>query len=233
MKTLKRIMGKKEKPFNNPFFDVGKALKKKLKKEKRAVTSQSPPSQTPTPANAQKSDQALFAAAVAGVVPEPVDKRGHVTPILPPTNARHVRIPDEEAETLAELASLIDGTGKFDISESDEFIEGCVEGLDRRILKRLRTGDYAIGTHLDLHGLTREDAFREVDRFIERARLGRHRCVLIVHGRGLNSKDNIPVLKKLLRKWLQRGRISRSVLAFCTAQPHDGGAGAVYVLLRR
>ena len=57
--------------------------------------------------------------------------------------------------------------------------------------------------------------------------------MLIVHGRGLNSKDNIPVLKVAVKAWLERGRIGKSVLAFCTARPHDGGAGAVYVLLRR
>jgi DNA-nicking Smr family endonuclease len=33
--------------------------------------------------------------------------------------------------------------------------------------------------------------------------------------------------------WLSRGRIAREVIAFATARPHDGGSGAVYVLLRR
>ena len=57
--------------------------------------------------------------------------------------------------------------------------------------------------------------------------------MLIVHGRGLHSKDQIPVLKDALRSWLERGPVARAVLAFTTARPHDGGAGAVYVLLRR
>ena len=33
--------------------------------------------------------------------------------------------------------------------------------------------------------------------------------------------------------WLARGRSARIVLAFTTARPCDGGAGALYVLLRR
>ena len=57
--------------------------------------------------------------------------------------------------------------------------------------------------------------------------------MLIVHGRGNHSKDQIPVLKQAVRSWLERGQISRVVLAFTTARPHDGGAGAMYVLLRR
>ena len=59
------------------------------------------------------------------------------------------------------------------------------------------------------------------------------RCVLIVHGRGLNSPDQIPVLKESLRVWLGQKRTGKTVLAFATARPQDGGAGAVYVLLRR
>ena len=60
-----------------------------------------------------------------------------------------------------------------------------------------------------------------------------HRCVLLVHGRGLHSKDNIPILKQAVRSWLERGQIARAVLAFASARPCDGGVGAVYVLLRR
>ena len=98
----------------------------------------------------------------------------------------------------------------------------------------LRRGDYAVQGHLDLHGMTSADAKDAVDRFLNESRRVGKRCVLIVHGRGLNAKDQIPVLKERLRVWLQqRGRIGRSVLAFATARPHDGGAGAVYVLLRR
>ncbi|HZY03963.1 MAG TPA: Smr/MutS family protein, partial [Anaeromyxobacteraceae bacterium] len=59
------------------------------------------------------------------------------------------------------------------------------------------------------------------------------RCVLLVHGRGLHSEKQVPVLKEALRGWLATARFGRHVLAFATARPQDGGAGAVYVLLRR
>ncbi len=101
------------------------------------------------------------------------------------------------------------------------------------LLRRLRQGNFAVQAHLDLHGMTRQEARPLVESFIVDARARRRRCVLIVHGRGLNSKDQIPVLKESLRVWLAKGRIGRSVLAFCSARPSDGGAGAVYVLLRK
>jgi DNA-nicking Smr family endonuclease len=70
-------------------------------------------------------------------------------------------------------------------------------------------------------------------RFVFDARSRGKRCVLIVHGRGLHSKDQIPVLKASLQTWLSHGKLAERVLAFTSARPHDGGAGAVYVLLRK
>jgi DNA-nicking Smr family endonuclease len=139
----------------------------------------------------------------------------------------------DDAEVMAELADLVTGEGKFDIADSDEYIEGCAPGVDRRLLKRLRAGEYALQGHLDLHGLDRGEARQKVVKFVEDSRKAGRRCVLIVHGRGLHSKDQIPVLKDAVRTWLERGPVARAVLAFATARPHDGGAGAVYVLLRR
>jgi DNA-nicking Smr family endonuclease len=131
------------------------------------------------------------------------------------------------------LSDLVAGAARFDITDTREYIEGAVVGLDPRLLRRLRRGDFAWQAHLDLHGMTAQEARPEVDRFLaEAVRLG-HRCVLVVHGRGRNSKDQTPVLKERLKTWLARGASARIVLAFATARPCDGGAGALYVLLRR
>jgi DNA-nicking Smr family endonuclease len=81
--------------------------------------------------------------------------------------------------------------------------------------------------------MTAEEARVAVDRFLSGAHRAGQRCVLIVHGRGLNSKDQIPVLKHRLTTWLVRGAWARLVLAFTSARACDGGAGALYVLLRR
>lgn len=160
--------------------------------------------------------------------------RGPHTRIAGPAPATgHARPVSEEAETLAALSDLIAGVAHFDITDTREYIEGVVVGLDPRVVRRLRRGDFAWQSHLDLHGLTATEARAAIDRFIlESFRAGR-RCVLIVHGRGLNSKDHTPVLKERLKSWLAHGRIAKVVLAFATARPCDGGAGALYVLLRR
>ncbi len=174
-------------------------------------------------------DADLFTSAVAGVVP--LQRRDRVEG-LPPADG-HGQPVSEEAETLAALSDLVTGAARFDISDTREYVEGTVVGLDPRVLRRLRRGDYAWQGYVDLHGLTTVEAREAVDRFVADSFAAGHRCVLIVHGRGLNSKDQRPVLKERLKAWLAHGRIGKVVLAFATARPCDGGAGALYVLLRR
>ena len=125
------------------------------------------------------------------------------------------------------------GDAPFDLADSDEFVEGRIAGLDPNLVRKLRRGEFAVQGHVDLHGLTRDEAKRSVDAFLRASRNAGKRCVLVVHGRGLHSKDQLPVLKEALRTWLSTARFARHVLAFATARPADGGAGAVYVLLRR
>jgi DNA-nicking Smr family endonuclease len=140
---------------------------------------------------------------------------------------------DEDAETLAALSDLVTGNGHFDISDSTEYVEGAVVGLDPRILRRLRRGEFAYQAMIDLHGMSAPAARLAVERFVLGAIAEGHREVLIVHGRGHNSKDNVPILKERLKSWLARGRMGRGILAYTSARPADGGTGALYVLLRR
>jgi DNA-nicking Smr family endonuclease len=224
-------MAKKPRGFNHsPFAD----LKAKLPSPPVAPPLK-PAAPPPKPASppVPPDEARLFADEMSGVTPlaaDPRGRRGAPPPAPPPAGTRRAR---EEAEAYAQLADLVEGSGRFDIADSDEYVEGIAAGIDRRLLRRLRRGEYALQGHVDLHGLTSDEAHQEVDRFVTAARAAGKRCVLIVHGRGLNSKEGIPVLKEALKGWLTRGRIARGVLAFCSARPPDGGAGAVYVLLRR
>lgn len=189
------------------------------------------PAPAPPPPPPVVDDEAAFLAAVAGVQPLDPSRRVRVEVPTPAATPREVTDPD--AEALAELCDLVSGNAPFDISDADEYVEGGVVGLDPRLLRRLRHGEFAYQDHLDLHGWTRDEARVEVERFIHAAWLAGKRCVLLIHGRGLNSKDQIPVLKSALVGWLGRGSLGQQVLAFATARPCDGGAGALYVLLRR
>lgn len=184
----------------------------------------------PAPRQEEALDEdSLFQRAMRGVIEIPE------RPKAPEPRRFNLDQVDEDAEAAYELVQLVEGKLPFDITYTDEYIEGRVSGVASSVVQRLKQGEFAVQGVLDLHGLTRAEARDQVERFIRDSRHSGKRCVLIVHGRGLNSKDQTPVLKEALRAWFERGRgaIGGSVLAFCTARPVDGGWGAMYVLLRK
>jgi DNA-nicking Smr family endonuclease len=215
-----------KRPFNNPFERL-----KALAREQPAPPRPTPRPPPPPPAKPpDQTEDELWASATAGV--RKVERGAETAPPPPPPGpSGSFYHPDLEA--IDALRALVSGEAPFDLSDSDEFIEGRVAGLDGAVVRKLRRGDFAVQGHIDLHGMTREEAKGAVDAFLRASRQGGKRCVLLVHGRGLHSKDQLPVLKDALRTWLATARFARHVLAFATARPVDGGAGALYVLLRR
>jgi DNA-nicking Smr family endonuclease len=157
------------------------------------------------------ADDDAFAMAMRDVVRLEPDPRGHVRNVVPISPPRHSPQRTEHA----------------DVSDNDDFV---AHGVDRREIRKLKKGEYLVRDRRDLHGMTGADAVASVGRFIDNSRYRGHRCVCIIHGRGLHSKGNPPVLKTRVREYL---RSHRSVLAYTDAPVSDGGSGAVYVLLRK
>jgi DNA-nicking Smr family endonuclease len=172
-------------------------------------------------------EQALLREALAGV--RPLNGAARV-----PLERKASRaIVSEDDEVVAQLSDLVSGQAPFDITETDEYVEGMRVGLDPRLISQLRRGEFAMQSHIDLHGMIQPAAYQALTDFIlESVRKGL-RSVLVVHGRGLGSPGGRPVLKHAAANWLSHGTIGGHVLAFTTARAHDGGAGAMYVLLRR
>jgi DNA-nicking Smr family endonuclease len=102
-------------------------------------------------------------------------------------------------------------------------------GVRLLVMRRLRRGLYPIEDELDLHGLTQTAARERLADFLARSRDGGCRCVRIIHGKGYRSGLRGPVLKTAVNLWLRR---HADVMAFVSARAIDGGAGAMYVLLR-
>jgi DNA-nicking Smr family endonuclease len=85
-----------------------------------------------------------------------------------------------------------------------------------------------IQDELDLHGLIVPDARAILAEFLASCARRGLRCVRIIHGKGLRSRNGQPVLKQKVAKWLMQ---RDDVLAYCQARPVDGGGGAAVVLL--
>jgi DNA-nicking Smr family endonuclease len=218
-------MKKKDIDLFNPAFE---GLKEKIKQPQEKPAA--PPKQEAGEKGLEE-EMAFFLDAMAGVTPIPEDRRrslhgsgSRAKPAHPPA--------DESRQVMEQLQGLVRGTVELDITFSDEYIEGAVRGFSRKLMKKLKRGELPVQGYIDLHGLTRQEAETEVTNFLLESFKSGLRCVLIVHGRGLNSPENLPVLKEGLPQWLNRGRVRKVVLAFATARPYDGGTGATYVFLR-
>jgi DNA-nicking Smr family endonuclease len=108
-------------------------------------------------------------------------------------------------------------------------------GLDRANAERLKRGKHKVEARLDLHGMTQIEAHRALSIFIRNARAEGKRCVLVITGRGAakGSYGAGGVLRAAVPRWLDEPDFRPHLLAIATAQPRDGGAGALYVMLRR
>ena len=105
-------------------------------------------------------------------------------------------------------------------------------GIDRANAERLKRGLHRIEARLDLHGMTQSEAHRALFAFVHASRDAGLRCVLVITGRGFGP-NGPGVLKSSVPRWLEQPVLRRQLLAIAPAQPRHGGAGALYLLLRR
>lgn len=114
--------------------------------------------------------------------------------------------------------------------ETGEELQFSRPGLQHKLLRKLRRGQFRVSAELDLHGMTVTVARQALVEFLLQCRDQNRRCVRIVHGKGNGSRNRGPVLKTMVNRWLRQ---RDEILAFCSTPPNDGGTGALYVLLKR
>jgi DNA-nicking Smr family endonuclease len=166
-----------------------------------------------------------FRKAVAGVRPlAPVRRRAAQRPAAAPIPLQRLR--DERAALAESLDREISPDSRL---ETGEELVYAREGLARSVLRRLRRGHWVVEDQLDLHGMNRIEAAEQVAQFLRACVSKGSRCLRIVHGKGLGSRNREPVLKAKLGHWLST---RDEVLAYCQAPDSQGGSGAVLVLLK-
>ena len=170
-----------------------------------------------------EDEMALFYAAMRDVSPLPAtDKLAPSGPKIPPIPRKQ----NYQEQSAAEDA-LSDHIA-MEIEAGDEW-SYLRPGMSRQTLRRLRRGHWGIQENLDLHGFTRDEARQELSAFLDACAQEKYRCVRVIHGKGLSSKNREPVLKIRIGNWLMQ---RADVLAFCQAKPEDGGGGAILILLK-
>jgi DNA-nicking Smr family endonuclease len=107
-------------------------------------------------------------------------------------------------------------------------------GWDRRIAKGSLTPDFTI----DLHGETLASAHARLDRSLSFAIHSDARIVLLITGKSARENPRLPpssrgVIRASVRDWLSASSHARHIAAIRSAHPRHGGAGALYLILRR
>src|SRR5512134_57263 len=166
-----------------------------------------------------------FRDAVADVTPLTIRSRvEHDRPPHPPLPKKRW---EDDQQVL--VASVSDEFEIDTLLHTDDELSFRRPGIGPDVLRKLRRGEWVIQDQVDLHGCRTEEARELLASFLRAAMKRGLRCVRIVHGKGLGSRDRQPVLKGKTRVWLAQ---RDEVLAFCQARPAEGGSGALVVLLK-
>lgn len=174
-----------------------------------------------------KHEQSLFQQAMSDVAPLKQDKVYHDNN-KPVARRIEKRIDDENArpefhDPFSDEQDIMD-------VKPEEILSFCRIGIQKSAFRKLRSGALHICDELDLHGATLKQAKQMLVYFLQETIQIENCCVRIIHGKGQRSKNNKPVLKSHVNRWLSE---HERVLAFHSAKPKDGGSGALYVLLKR
>jgi DNA-nicking Smr family endonuclease len=168
-------------------------------------------------------DLALFEQAV-GPVRRMADRA--IAPSRPRPPPEPLQSLLDEARVPLELTRTLIDPAEIEVGEELSYLK---DSLSPRLLRRLKRGQFSIADEIDLHQMNTEVARSAVKLFLDECQREGKLCVKIIHGKGLRSRAQGPVLKRLVDGLLRR---RGDVLAFASAPPAEGGTGAVVVLMR-
>jgi DNA-nicking Smr family endonuclease len=170
-----------------------------------------------------ESEAQEFRDAVRDVTPIEQRARVPLQKRKPPARARFTA-----ADRALVLVESLQGLGDDPVGDTGDEISFRRAGVQDRVMRKLKRGEYRIDEVCDLHGLRVEEAKAALREFLAHALAHQLRCVRIIHGKGKGSGPRGPVLKVAVNMILRK---TGPVLAFTSARRIDGGTGAINVLL--
>ena len=177
----------------------------------------------PASVEADADDEALFFNAFADVNPL---HPGKAAPHRAKAQAAKLQKDDEEMRVFLQAVEAL----RMDVRFSDQPPEQDAPRVPVNRLRQVRRGGIRIDLQLDLHGLTRDEAIENLDRFVKGAYNRGQKGVLVITGKGNNSPGE-PVLKLAVVGWLKE--IGKTMVSEFVAAPRDmGGTGAFVVFLK-
>lgn len=137
--------------------------------------------------------------------------------------------PEEETE-LPSVNPMDLWLRRYGVVDKDSLAQEVAErerGQNREYLKKL-----PFGAKIDLHGLTRDEAWERLDAFISDCSRRGIQKVLIVHGKGHHSKEksDVSILSAMVRTFVE---LDRRLGASGHPDKKLGGNGATWVIIKK
>lgn len=176
----------------------------------------------------EDDDFSLFKSAVKGVKPI---THARAETGKPRNNREQIAKRRANAQVSVEQVRIDGLSDQFviDVGAEDE-LYWARPGVQDAQMRKLRAGQIQFEGSLDLHGLSVEYAREQLWDFIAEASKYEIRCVRITHGKAARLDGKRPLIKSHVNTWLRQ---HPQVLGFASCTPRHGGAGAVYVMLKR
>lgn len=160
---------------------------------------------------------------------DPLDQDKVISPIKQCISERSIQYRKKSAQTTTSKFENFLTNGEVERVEPNQILSFKISGIQPNVFKNLKRGKYEFDYHLDLHRMTVEQARNQVFGLISNLGVEDLRCFRITHGKG-EKNDQPARLKSYVNHWLRQ---IEQVVAFHTAPPLHGGAGSVYVLLKK
>ena len=171
-----------------------------------------------------EEERALWHGIVCSIAPLAPKRTGgaRAAKALPPTDKKHSSSasPRANAAPVARAARSVPP----------------LEAFDRRQKQRLARGTQSVDACIDLHGETQSEAYGTLVRFLRKAQRDGAKFALVITGKGSGpglSFDGSGVLKRQVPHWLGLAEFRPYVVGFEGAHVSHGGAGALYVRIRK
>jgi DNA-nicking Smr family endonuclease len=173
-----------------------------------------------------EDEQQSFLDEVADVRPLISEKRVEKVKKRPSPRPAHF---SNELDDHVDMERMSDPVNLRD-AEVEDVLFYARSGIQKKVQRKLRRGEFPIEDELDLHGYTVVEAKAAINDFFYDCKKHNKRYVRIIHGKGYRSEQKLPVLKTHVAYWLPQ---HNDVMAFASARPADGGTGALYVILKK
>ena len=180
-------------------------------------------------------ERALWDKVVASVKPMHV---GRVQNRPMPTVPARAEPIEAESLTLSSLRKKSSASTSAGRTEVGRAAHTNLHTLDGGWDKRLTKGDVVPDVTIDLHGETLATAHARLNRSLALAVRNGVRVILLVTGKPAQDNPRLPptsrgVIRASVHDWLMASAHAHQIAAIRNAHPRHGGAGALYVILRR